>query len=40
MVDVSEVPEKYGLAALDEIGIMQELDSPFIVKYIDSFIVD
>jgi hypothetical protein len=37
---VGSVPEKVGIAALEEIGIMQELDSPYIVGYIDSFIVD
>jgi hypothetical protein len=40
VIEVGSVPEKVGIAALEEIGIMQELDSPYIVGYIDSFIVD
>ena len=34
------MPEKYGLKALDEIKIMINLNSPYIVQYIDSFIID
>jgi len=34
------VPEKYGLKALDEIQMMMNLTSPYIVQYIDSFIID
>jgi hypothetical protein len=40
VIDVAEVPEKYGLEALQEIEIMGMLDSPYIVGYFDSFIED
>ena len=38
MIDVSKVPEKYGIEALAEIKIMGLLDNPYIVGYIESFI--
>lgn len=40
VIDVAEVPEKYGIEALQEIATMGNLDSPYVVSYIDSFIDD
>ena len=40
VIDVAKVPAEVGLEALKEIDLMQGLDSPFIVGYIDSFIDD
>jgi NIMA (never in mitosis gene a)-related kinase len=38
VIDVAEVPDHIGLEAMQEIEIMQLMDSPYIVGYLDSFI--
>ena len=38
MIDVAEVPDSVGMEAMQEIEIMQLMDSQYIVGYLDSFI--
>lgn len=38
VIDVAKVPQEVGMEALKEIEFMQNLDSPYIVGYFDSFI--
>jgi serine/threonine protein kinase len=40
VIDTSNVEKDGALEALMEIEIMSELDSPYIVSYLDSFIID
>ena len=37
-VDVANVPEKIGLEALSEMKMMHTINSPYVVRYFDSFI--
>jgi hypothetical protein len=38
VIDVAEVPDSVGMEAMQEIEIMQLMDSQYIVGYLDSFI--
>lgn len=40
VIDVAKVPSEIGLEALKEIETMQQVDSPYVVGYYDSFIED